>query len=100
VKHFDKVDDRWQVKKELQKMISFQELNLMEDFESLGHFDIVFCRNVLIYFDVATKQKVLSKIKGVLAKDGVLFIGCAESMVGISDDLKALPGGGNAYGQT
>ena len=57
----------------------------------LGQFDIVFCRNVLIYFDVPTKAKVLDGIKRQMKPDSVLMLGGAETVIGISDSFKSVP---------
>lgn len=91
VKYFAQQGDRWHVKPELKEMITFKIVNLLTDIGQLGSFDIVFCRNVLIYFDVPTKAKVLASIKGALKQDGVMFLGGAETVIGISDNFKTLP---------
>ena len=90
VKYFMQQGDKWMVKPELKDMITFRSINLLQDMTALGRFDIIFCRNVLIYFDVQTKAKVLGSIKGVLHQDGVLFLGGAETVIGISDKFKPL----------
>ncbi len=90
VKYFTKQGENWEVKPDLKSMISFKEANLLTDLRHLGQFDIVFCRNVLIYFDVPTKGKVLSTIKDITKQDGVLFLGGAETVIGISDVFKPL----------
>ncbi len=90
VKYFSKQGDSWIVKPELKDPITFKTANLLTDVGHLGTFDIVFCRNVLIYFDVPTKGKVLSSIRGVTKQDGVLFLGGAETVIGISDAFKPL----------
>ncbi len=90
VKYFTKQGDNWAFKPELKDMIAFKEANLLGDLKHLGHFDIVLCRNVLIYFDVPTKGKVLSTLKGATREDGVLFLGGAETVIGISDAFRPL----------
>lgn len=90
VKYFTQKEGNWEIKPELKSMITFKTANLLTDIPSLGHFDIVFCRNVLIYFDIPTKAKVLASIKGVLKQDGALFLGSAETVIGISDCFKIL----------
>ena len=65
-----------------------------------GRFDIVFCRNVLIYFDQQTKGKVLDGISKIMSDDGVLFLGGAETVLGVSDAFKAIPGQRGVYGLT
>lgn len=89
VKYFDQMpDNRWQLKGDIRDMVSFRTANLLQDFSALGHFDIVFCRNVLIYFDVPTKVKVLAAIKAQMKPDSVLILGGAETVIGISDVFK------------
>mgnify|MGYP000924604981 CR=1 FL=1 len=91
VKYFTQQGDKWVAKPELKDMISFRTANLLRDFSVLGQFDIIFCRNVLIYFDIATKAKVLSAIKNITKQDGILFLGGAETVIGISDSFKPFP---------
>lgn len=85
LKYFAKHGEAWRVKDELRPRIQFCPFNLLEDPSALGQFDVVFCRNVLIYFDLPTKVKVLSNIGRHLARDGYLFLGGAETVIGISD---------------
>ncbi len=85
MKHFNKLnDDTWEVKSEIRSMVQFRQLNLLEDFASIGTVDVVFCRNVLIYFDAATKGTVLEKTARRLNDDGYLFLGGAETVLGVS----------------
>ena len=85
VKHFDKVGTQWQVKPELRAMVSTRPLNLAVPFPPLGSFDVVFLRNVLIYFDAPTKRAVLARVRRVMRPDGHLFLGAAETTLGIDD---------------
>ena len=85
VRHFDKRGTQWQVKPELRSMIETRLLNLAVPFPSLGSFDVVFLRNVLIYFDAATKRAVLARVRQVMRPDGYLFLGGAETTLGIDD---------------
>jgi chemotaxis protein methyltransferase CheR len=71
----------------VRSMVSFKPINLLESYTGLGSFDIVFCRNVLIYFSVAVKAKILQQIAAGLQKDGILFLGASESMSGLSTDF-------------
>ena len=73
-------------------MVKYKVLNLLHDLASLGRFDVVFCRNVLIYFDQPTKKKVLENIVKLMPKDGFLFLGGAETVLGITDAFKPVPG--------
>ena len=91
VKFFNQEGDKWTVKDELRRGISFKTFNLLEDASSLGVFDVIFCRNVLIYFDSETKAKVLENISRRMPEDGLLFLGGAETIIGVSDRFKSMP---------
>src|SRR5690625_6504010 len=69
-RYFDKRDDRWHVKPVIRDRVQFKALNLLDPYMSLGRFDVVFCRNVLIYFDAELKQRILRKLHGVLKPGG------------------------------
>lgn len=69
----------------VRKLVSFRSLNLLESYASLGKFDIVFCRNVLIYFSAEMKTRILQNIAASLHTDGILMVGASESMAGLSD---------------
>jgi chemotaxis protein methyltransferase CheR len=88
VKHFTRSGEFWQIAPELRAMVRYRQLNLLADFSQLGTFDIVFCRNVLIYFDAETKTDVLNRIARVTAPDGYLVLGAAETVVGLTDRFK------------
>lgn len=91
MKYFSQIGtDKWQIKENLRQMVQFKEGNLLIDFGPIGVFDVVYCRNVLIYFDQPTKTRVLEAISHVLAPDGVLFLGGAETVLGISELFKPL----------
>ncbi len=98
VKHFVQVGDRWQIDDSLSKMIKFQQFNLLGDFSSLGRFDVVFCRNVLIYFDMPTKTQVLEGIADLLPPDGFLYLGGAETVLGTTDRFQIIQGQRGIYG--
>ncbi len=87
VKYFTQDGAKWNVSEMLKGMITFKEANLLKDIPLMGQFDIVLCRNVLIYFDIETKSKVLQDIKGATAEDGLLFLGGAETVIGITDSF-------------
>jgi chemotaxis protein methyltransferase CheR len=91
VKYFEKKGSQWAIKNELKQLIQFSELNLTKPFNSIGTVDVVLIRNVLIYFDVETKRQILKKIKGVLSADGYLFLGSAETTLGIENSFKRIP---------
>ncbi|NBJ11037.1 CheR family methyltransferase [Microvirga arsenatis] len=87
VKYFAQVGDQWQISPEIRSMVDFRYLNLIEDFSRLGTFDIVYCRNVLIYFDAALKADVLRRIANTMAPDGSLLLGASETILGVTDAL-------------
>ena len=85
LKYFEQKGDMWAVSSDIKAMVTFQPFNLMSSFAGLPKFDIVFCRNVLIYFDIATKRNVIDKISKVLTPDGFMLLGSAETTMGVSD---------------
>lgn len=91
VKYFTQEGDRWRIADEIRNMVKFREFNLMEHPRSLGKFDVVFCRNVLIYFDPPTKASVLSNIADQLESDGALYLGGAETVLGVTDRFEPAP---------
>ena len=97
VKHFKQQGDKWQIAPNLRQMVSFREWNLLGDLSALGQFDVVFCRNVLIYFDQPTKAKVLEAIARQMPPDGVLYLGGAETVLGITDRFKPVEGQRGLY---
>ena len=90
VKFFSQVGETWQVAPEIRGMVQFRPLNLLNDFASLGGFDLVFCRNVLIYFDQDTKIGVLNRLARQIPADGYLVLGAAETVVGLTDAFKPM----------
>lgn len=84
IKYFSQVGEAWQIAPEIRGMVKFAPLNLLNDFSHLGKFDLVFCRNVLIYFDQATKIDVLERIADVTERDGYLVLGGAETVMGLT----------------
>jgi chemotaxis protein methyltransferase CheR len=91
MKHFTQIGELWQLNADIRAMVQHRQLNLLQDFSHLGTFDVIFCRNVLIYFDQDTKAGIFEKLAKVLEPDGVLALGAAESVVGISDAFKPYP---------
>jgi chemotaxis protein methyltransferase CheR len=85
LRYFQRAGDRWQVNEFLRSRVTFREFNLMSDFRPLGTFDAIFCRNVLLYFDVQTKRDILARLSKTLAPDGFLLMGSAETVIGLSD---------------
>jgi chemotaxis protein methyltransferase CheR len=98
MKYFKKEEQYWRIAPEIRKMAQFREFNLLGDLRSLGRFDIVFCRNVLIYFDQPTKTRVLEGIAALMPPDGMLYLGGAETVLGITSRLAPLPGERGVYG--
>jgi chemotaxis protein methyltransferase CheR len=97
---FDKMDDVWRIRSELRRAVRWDRVNLVEDFSRLGRFDVVFCRNVLIYFDEATRADVLERIARQLADDGFLVLGAAETVLGLTEALRPAPGRRGVYVKT
>ncbi|MGA7073946.1 CheR family methyltransferase [Bradyrhizobium sp.] len=91
VKHFAQVGDMWQLNADIRSMVQHRQLNLLQDFGYLGTFDVIFCRNVLIYFDQDTKAGIFERLARVVEADGFMVLGAAESVVGISDAFKPFP---------
>ncbi len=92
VKHFEREDQSWRAKPHLREQVSFREWNLLDDPARLGKFDVVFCRNVLIYFDQVTKCGVLDRIGARMPQDGFLYLGGAETVVGMRTPFISQPG--------
>src|ERR1700738_782435 len=91
VKHFTQVGEMWQLNAGIRAMVQHRQLNLLQDISHLGTFDVIFCRNVLIYFDQDTKVGIFERVSRMLEPDGVLALGAAETVVGISDAFKPYP---------
>lgn len=85
VKYFTQQGETWKISPEIRGMVHYRPLNLLANFSALGNFDIVFCRNVLIYFDQPTKIDVLERIARVIEPDGYLVLGAAETVVGLTE---------------
>ena len=91
VKHFTQIGELWQLNADIRAMVQHRQLNLLQDFSHLGTFDVIFCRNVLIYFEQDTKVGIFDRLAKLLEPDGVLALGAAETVVGISDAFKPCP---------
>ncbi|MGP9819582.1 CheR family methyltransferase [Salinarimonas sp. NSM] len=91
LKHFKQEGEQWRISPAIKSMVQFRPLNLIRDFSALGQFDIVFCRNVLIYFDQPTKADVLRRMSNALAADGALFLGAAETVIGLTAAFQPHP---------
>jgi chemotaxis protein methyltransferase CheR len=90
LKHFTQVGELWQIAPELRALVKYRQFNLLNDFSQLGLFDVVFCRNVLIYFDQQTKIEVLGRLSRLMMNDGYLVLGAAETVVGLVDSFKVV----------
>jgi len=88
VKYFQKKVTNWQIKEDIRKMVDYRIINLCQNLPVLPKMDLVFIRNVLIYFDVETKKKILAGIRNLLKPDGYLFLGGAETTFGIDDQFE------------
>ncbi|MGN1289284.1 MAG: CheR family methyltransferase, partial [Bradyrhizobium sp.] len=91
VKYFTQQGELWQLNADIRGMVQHRQLNLLQDIAHLGTFDVIFCRNVLIYFDQQTKAGIFGKISRMLEHDGVLALGAAESVVGITNLFRPYP---------
>ena len=100
MRHFRKEENGWRLSEAIRSMVRFREWNLLGDLRSLGRFDIVFCRNVLIYFDQPTKTRVLEAIAEQMPPDGALYLGGAETVHGITGRFAPMPGERGVYGLT
>jgi chemotaxis protein methyltransferase CheR len=91
VKYFKQNGEFWQISPELRAMVQHRQLNLLHDFSQLGIFDVIFCRNVLIYFDQDTKINIFGRLARGMEGDGFLVLGAAETVVGLTDVFKPFP---------
>ena len=97
IKYFEQKGDVWEISDEIKNMVRYRPYNLLDPFTGLGKFDVIFCRNVLIYFDQPTKSDVLERMRRILADDGTLFLGAAETVLGITDEFKPVKGQRGMY---
>jgi chemotaxis protein methyltransferase CheR len=97
IKYFTQEGDTWKLNDDIRNMVTYRPFNLLENFAGLGAFDVIYCRNVLIYFDQPTKSAVLDRMSKTLAKDGTLFLGAAETVLGITDAFRPVRGQRGMY---
>jgi chemotaxis protein methyltransferase CheR len=90
MKYFTQLGEIWQLSADIRAMVQFRQLNLLQDFSHLGTFDVIFCRNVLIYFDQDTKAVIFERMAKCMEADGTLLLGAAESVVGITDAFRPI----------
>ena len=88
VKYFRQIGELWQVNADLRAMVQHRQLNLLHDFSQLGSFDVIFCRNVMIYFDQDTKTNIFGRLARTIEPDGFLVLGAAETVVGLTEQFK------------
>ncbi len=88
VKYFKQIGELWQINADIRAMVQHRQLNLLHDFSQLGVFDVIFCRNVLIYFDQETKVSVFGRLARAIEPDGFLVLGAAETVVGLTEVFK------------
>ena len=98
MRYFRKEENGWRISEALRGMVQYREWNLLGDLRPLGQFDVVFCRNVLIYFDQPTKAKVLDAGAQQMPADGLLYLGGAETVLGITSRFAPLPAERGVYG--
>jgi chemotaxis protein methyltransferase CheR len=91
VKYFKQNGEFWQINPDIRAMVQHRQLNLLHDFSQLGTFDVIFCRNVLIYFDQDTKINIFNRLCRIMEPDGFLVLGAAETVVGLTDSFKPYP---------
>jgi chemotaxis protein methyltransferase CheR len=91
VKYFKQTGEVWQINSDIRAMIQHRQLNLLHDFSQLGVFDVIFCRNVLIYFDQDTKINIFNRLAKANEPDGFLVLGAAETVVGLTEAFKPYP---------
>jgi len=90
VKYFEKNGPTWSIKKQFLKMIDFQHINLSRELPHLPKMNLIFMRNVLIYFDIETKKKILKQLRSILQPDGFLFLGAAESTINLDNSFERM----------
>jgi chemotaxis protein methyltransferase CheR len=90
---FHRCGAQWVVAEPVRRLVQFQRVNLIEPLHGLGPFDVIFCRNVLIYFDEPTRQRICQQMRSVLADEGWLVLGAAENLYGIQDCFESVHAG-------
>jgi chemotaxis protein methyltransferase CheR len=97
VKYFKQDGDKWQIAPEIRNAVQYRNFNLLSDFASLGSYDVIFCRNVLIYFDQKTKGTILDRMAKLLPSDGLLYLGGAETVLGVTERFQPMAGQRGIY---
>ncbi|MDO9488889.1 MAG: CheR family methyltransferase, partial [Sphingomonadaceae bacterium] len=88
VRHFDKEGEQWRLSRDIRRRVRFRQINLGQSFAHLGAFDIILCRNVLMYFDAASKTDMLARMRKMMPDDGCLLLGAAETVLGLGVDFQ------------
>ena len=88
VKYFKQIGELWQIKPCIRAIVQHRQLNLLHDFSQLGHFDVIFCRNVLIYSDQDTKTNIFGRLSRAIEADGFMVLVAAETVVGLTEAFK------------
>lgn len=96
-RYFHKEGSAWYIGSEIKKKVTFELLNLAESWPATPSFDVIFLRNVLIYLDMETRRKILTRVRRVLRPDGFLFLGCAESMLNVDESFERIQFESSAY---
>lgn len=89
-KHFEERDGRWRVRPHLRQMVRVAQLNLMEDWPMRGPFDVIFCRNVMIYFDAPTRERLVRRFVDLLRPGGIFAVGSAETLAGMNIGIRSV----------
>lgn len=97
MKYFKKEGEQWRVTDDIRAAVQYKPFNLLDAFTGLGNFDVIYCRNVLIYFDEPTKRNVLTRLSQLLPVDGYLLLGAAETVVGVSETFVPLESARGLY---
>ena len=97
MKYFTKEGESWRIKDEIRSIVEYRTANLLDAFTGMGSFDVVYCRNVLIYFDEATKKNILMRTAQLMPADGYLLLGAAETVVGLSTSFAPMDGARGLY---
>jgi chemotaxis protein methyltransferase CheR len=97
--YFKKHGNRWIVSSAIRSMVEFRQINLIRPFTMLGGFDVIFCRNVLIYFDIETKSRIIEQFSAMLSDKGFLVLGATENVYGITDRFDSVHHGETLFYQ-
>ena len=88
LRYFNRIGQEWQIKDEVRRLVNFETLDLRRSLSARGPYDIIFCRNVLIYFDLDTKRRILSELRKALYRGGYLLLGGAETTLNVDDQFR------------